>query len=216
MGLRRLYGIPGVIIPNGIQVARFSASQKQPTDKIVFVCVANLTANKNHDMLLKAFAAGLRECSEAQLVIVGDGPLRSTLERQVVVLGIADRVVFLGTRGDVPELLHEADAFVLASAWEGHPLCVMEAMAAGKPVICTRVGGIEELVSDGVDGLLVKAGDTGGFAHAMVRVYVDRVLRSQLAQAASKRARAEFDVSAMARGYAELYQTRVAYSLSEP
>lgn len=94
--------------------------------------------------------------------------LQSQLERMAADLGIADRVQFLGVRDDVPRLMAAADAVVLASRFEGLPNVVMEAMAAAKPVVATRVGGTAELVADGVTGRLVGPGDPEGLAAAMV------------------------------------------------
>jgi glycosyltransferase involved in cell wall biosynthesis len=167
---QRLYGAQaGAMIPNGVDVAAYAhpatprdawrAAHGFRPDDIVYLCVGRLYAQKNHALLLRAFAATARAQPNARLAIVGDGELRRQLEAQAAELGIATRVRFLGIRRDVPDALAASDVFVLASNYEGHPLSVMEAMAAGLPVVATAVGGIPELVKQGESGLLVPAGD---------------------------------------------------------
>ncbi len=102
--------------------------------------------------------------------MAGQGPLLENLKRQSINLGISDRVVFLGLRRDIPSLLDAADGFVLSSAWEGLPNIVMEAMAAAKPVVATCVGGVPELVQEGVNGYIVPPGDSEALATAMVKM----------------------------------------------
>jgi glycosyltransferase involved in cell wall biosynthesis len=109
---------------------------------LLFVCVARLYVQKNHKTLVEAFASGLATVAGAKLLLAGDGHLRNEVEAQVQALGLANRVHFLGRRDDIPELLAACDIFSLASLWEGNPLSVMEAMAAGLPCVVTAVGGV--------------------------------------------------------------------------
>jgi glycosyltransferase involved in cell wall biosynthesis len=120
------------------------------------------------------------------LLVLGDGPERAALEREASSLGISDRVRFLGagTRDDVLTLFRAADAMLVTSAWENLPHTVLEALAVGTPVIATAVGGIPEVVDDGVNGLLVPAHDVAAIARAVDRVVHDDALRRALATAA--------------------------------
>ena len=106
---------------------------------------------------------------------------------------------------DVARILAMADVFVLASRWEGNPLAIMEAMAAGKPIIATTVGGVPELVDDSVHGFLVAPGDIAGFADAMCKLAEQPELRGRMSEAAGVRASAAFDVRAMVPAYERLY-----------
>jgi glycosyltransferase involved in cell wall biosynthesis len=217
--ITRSYGVaPRAIIPNGIPVARFSQPLQSrsewrranaiPEDAMVFTCVARLAAPKNITVLLEAFAALNRR--EDILVLAGDGPHRAQLEDEARSRGLAGSVRFLGTRLDVPELLGASDAFVLPSSWEGHPLSVMEAMAAGRAVVATNVGGVPELVSHDETGLLVASEDVVGLASAMRSIAEHEELRERLGRDAGRFASKELDVSLMATRYDALYRDLVA------
>lgn len=211
--VRAVYDLePAAVIPNGIEVARFApaagvrdrlrAELDLPASACVFVVVGRLNPQKNHTLLLDAFA---RVSDSAHLVVVGDGELRAQLEQAAP----AARVHFLGIRRDVPDLLAAADVFVLASDWEGNPLVVMEALAAGKPVVATAVGCVPELVVDGT-GQLVPKGDSPALTAAMQN-YVDTPAAVHAdGSAARSHALGRFDVSAMARAYLALYRARGA------
>ena len=121
-------------------------------------------------------------------------------------LGIQGKVHFLGLRADICEALAAADVFVLASHSEGNPLSLMEAMAAGLPVVATAVGGVPELIADRTSGLLVRPGDADGFVAAMLRLLQDEETRRMMAVAAARYAKEVFDASRMAQGYMHLYE----------
>jgi glycosyltransferase involved in cell wall biosynthesis len=121
----------------------------------------------------------------------------------------------LGKRSEVKECLAASDVFVLSSNWEGNPLAVMEAMAAGLPVIGTRAGGVPELVESGQQGILVPLGDCFGFASAMRTLLNDPDLRAAMGKAACEHATAAFNVDRMAQGYASLYKTALNPSSRE-
>jgi glycosyltransferase involved in cell wall biosynthesis len=212
---RRLYGIDDiVIIPNGIPLIKYSPSLKHrqswrsrngfSLQGVIFVCVAGMRSVKNHSLLINAFSTAFPDSNEASLLLVGDGPLKASLIRQADE-GKTDRVCFLGERSDIPDILNAADVFVLASSREGNPLCIMEAMAAGKPVIATKVGGIPELVRDGYTGVLFDPGSGGGLVRAMRCLANDREMRKKMGVRARARAQALFAASDMASSYAELY-----------
>ena len=211
-----VYGVPPrAVIPNGIPVAAFSAPRVRrgawraglglPDDAVIFTCVARLSAQKNVGALLQAFA-GVRGGGATRLLLCGDGEERRPLELEARRLGLGERVRFLGSRTDVPEVLGASDVFVLPSLYEGHPLSVMEAMAAGLPVIATAVGGVPEVVRAGETGLLVQPGGVAALAAAMERLAGDAAERGRLGRRGAQVAAARFDVAHMAAAYDRLYQ----------
>jgi glycosyltransferase involved in cell wall biosynthesis len=219
--LQRCYGIADFpLIPNGIPVSDFRQPQigrdawrrKEgfaPTD-VLFACVAGLRPQKNPTLLLESFALGPASDPRAHLLFIGEGELRPDLERRIGALGLQDRVHLVGMRSDIPETLNATDVFVLSSDWEGNPLSVMEAMAAGTPVISTAVGGVPELVEDGESGLLVPPGDAQALAGVMQYMLENPEVRTSMVKASARRAVEHFDVRVMTEAYEELYKASVA------
>ncbi len=215
-GVRRHHGIAACqVIPNGIPVGRFRAAASRADarnmlgladDAVVFSSVGRLSPEKDHILLLEAFARASEGRPEMTLLVVGDGPLRSELKQRVAQLRLHDRVRFLGNRTDIPEILAASNVFVLTSRWEGNPLTVMEAMAAGNAVVCTAVGGVPELVTDGSTGRLVPPSDAAGLANVMTELAGNAEQREALGKAAAREAEQRFDVSRMATSYAALYE----------
>ena len=203
------------LIRNGIHVARYAAAagcrdqwRKEngfSKSDLLFTCVARYSMQKNHKTLISAFAAGPATIANARLLLAGDGSLRDEVKAQAQSLGLSERVHFLGRRDDVPELLGASDVFALASLWEGNPLSVMEAMAAGLPTAVTTVGGVPELVAHGKHGLVVAPGDTDALAASMLRLATDPALRQAMGSAAASRAQLEFDDRNMVEAYESLY-----------
>ncbi|MBI3997411.1 MAG: glycosyltransferase family 4 protein [Armatimonadetes bacterium] len=147
----------------------------------------------------------LRVLPEGALLIVGDGPWRARVEAFVRRHALERRVVVAGLRTDVRRLLAASDIFVLPSRWEGLPFAVIEAMMAGLPVVAARVGGLPELIEDGVTGLLVPPGDPPALAAALRRLIVDPALRRQMGSAGREKALREFTLERMLRETAALY-----------
>jgi glycosyltransferase involved in cell wall biosynthesis len=141
-----------------------------------------------------------------RLVLVGDGSERLPLEALARELDVADAVQFLGTRSDVPRLLAAADVFLLTSVSEGIPLTLIEAMAAGVPVVATDVGGVGEMVDDGVTGCLAIAGDDATLARHVRRLTDDREFRAGVVERARCRARERFSLDRMLADYARTYE----------
>ena len=168
------------VIPNGLVLDKFTVKNSSRTEfrqqlgiterDFLWLAVGRLEEQKDYSNLLQAFKIIIQDGHEAQLRVAGQGPLLENLQRQSINLGISGRVVFLGLRRDIPSLLDAADGFVLSSAWEGLPNVVMEAMAAAKPVVATSVGGVPELVQEGVNGYIVPPGDSEALAVAMVKM----------------------------------------------
>lgn len=204
--IARHYGAPRArihVIPNAIDVERFHpALERNGSGPIV--TAGRLVTQKNHALFLRAAAQLAREMPEIRFVIVGDGPLRSTLEGEAAAAGIADRVRFAGERGDVEAILRTASLFWLTSRWEGMPNVVLEAMASGVPVVATDVGGTREIIRSGRDGFVVPAEGSAAFVSHSRTLLCDVRLRERMAAAARERAE-EFSVRRMVEALVHLY-----------
>ncbi len=203
-----------IVIYNGLQIERCAPAASAALGREldleaagpVVAVVANLIHYKAHDVLLDAWLEIRRDFPSATLLVAGDGPLRRTLEARARELAIAESVRFLGLRRDVPALLALADVVVQPSLEEGFCNAILEAMAAGKPVVATRVGGNPEAVVEGETGLLVPPGDAPALAGGLRVVLADAALRARLGDAARRRARERFDVEVMVRAYEQAYE----------
>jgi L-malate glycosyltransferase len=209
-------------IRNGIDVGCVAPSRARDAvrekigvarDAFVVGTVGRLMPVKAFDRLIAALAQLRRDRAglNAQLVIVGDGPLRSELEACAARLGVSRETTFLGARADVYDLMAAFDVFALTSLHEGIPMVILEAMAVGVPIVASRVGGIPEILENGRDALLVEAAAPGALADAIGRLAADPSLRAALARSARHQAEARFSITATAAGVVELYR-----SLFEP
>ncbi len=217
--VKRVYGVEcKAIVPNCIPVenyrgsladrARWREKERFDRDAILFTCVGRLEPQKNPMLLVQAFAA--LNNPRIHLIMLGEGSLREQLAAYIREHGLERRVHLLGKRNEVPECLAASDVFVLSSNWEGNPLAVMEAMAAGLPVVGTAVGGVPELVESGEQGILVPPGDCAAFTDAIQTLLNDPEKRTAMANAARARATAAFNVERMAQGYESIYRTGLA------
>jgi len=196
-----------VVVENGIPLERIRAAAPVERREVagtaepvpLIISVGRLEAPKDHKTLLRALAL----LDGVHLALVGDGHLRTELESLARMLGIGRRVHFLGWREDVPHLLKAADVYVQPSRFEGFSLAVVEAMAAGLPVVASDVPGMAEAVGDA--GLLFSPGDAGDLAQKLRMVLDDRALRERLAKMACQRV-AAFDIQKTVQGYLELYR----------
>lgn len=168
--------------------------------------VARLAPVKNHALLLQAWKLLVHEVPDAVLLVVGDGSADARTRALATDLGLGDAVRFLGQRRDIPEVLQALDVFVLSSLSEGLSLTLLEAEAAGLPIVATRVGGNPEVVRDGETGILVPSGEPAPMAAALARLLRDPVLRASMGQAGQACYRANFTLQSMVEGYARLYQ----------
>jgi glycosyltransferase involved in cell wall biosynthesis len=172
--------------------ARFLFELGVPTDSFVVGCVASLRPVKNHELLLHAIANLRARWPALHLVLVGEGDARPSLEARARQLGLAGVVHFAGLRPNEPNLHHLFDLSVLSSRSEALPNSLVEAMAAGRPVVATRVGGVADVVRDGETGLLVAPGDVDAFGRAIESLLRDPELRSKYGRAARERAKTTF------------------------
>jgi len=214
--IQRLYGYPDPpLIPNGIPTDEYAPNPDtraqwrqahgiEPRATVV-THIGRFAFQKNHALLVEAFAQ-VRSNAPLYLLLVGGGELENAVREQVAALGLESRVRFLGIRADVADILRASDAFVLSSRWEGNPMSVMEAMAAGLPVVSTAVGGVPELVREGETGLLVPSEDTGALAQAIQALVDNPARRQAMGAAARQHAIAHFDIRHTVRGYEQLYE----------
>ena len=189
------------IVHCGVDAAMYEAKRhKGPARRLLFV--GRLVAAKGVCFLLETIA----RIDDAILDIAGDGPERKFLEAKAASLGISRRVHFLGYRSQaqVRELLRQADVFVMASFAEGLPVVLMEAMAAGVPVVATRIAGIPELVDDGRNGFLVPPGDPAKAATAVCQLLEDAGLRNRFAIAGRHKVEREFNLDMEASWLAKI------------
>jgi len=210
---------PAAIVRNGIPIPAYTVQRNVSrdlwrrendvgADTFVFLAASRLAPQKDLVTLIKAFS-GLPREPASLLLLAGEGPQRAALEKLTAALQEEDRVRLLGVRVDMPNLYAAADTFVMSSLWEGLPLAVMEAMAAGLPVIATSVGGVDELVQQHISGILVSPGDHVALRAAMREVQLGGRRRRELGEAAARRAREMFDVASMVKSYLATYRTRL-------
>lgn len=214
-------------IYNGVDHQRFSPGSVKPLallpqqwreagDILVVGTVGRLTPVKDQQLLLRA-AALLREAQPGhrlRVLLVGDGPLRESLQALAGELGIRDVLWMAGDRDDVPELLQLMDIFVLPSLGEGISNTVLEAMASGLPVVATAVGGNLELVEEGVSGRLVPSGDAAALRDALAALLVDDDLRARCGERAREFVSSRFDWDRTVHEYKGIYDSLLAAGVS--
>jgi glycosyltransferase involved in cell wall biosynthesis len=195
-------GIPALPPPSGRDVR---AELGIGADDLVVTTVGFLRQPKAMDVLIEAAAQLAPRFPRLKVLIVGEGADRPIYEALIEKLRVGDTVKLLGLRSDVPDLLAETDVSVLSTNSEGSPLSVMEYMDAGLPVVGTRVGGIPDLIDDGVQGLLVEPGDPDGLAQAIGRLLDDPDEARRMGERGRERRRREFDIDVMVRNLENLY-----------
>ncbi len=194
------------VVELGIDLDRFASGRPSlPKDGPLVGTIARLAPQKGHRTLLEAARLVLDRRPGVRFAIVGDGQLRAELEERSRELGISHHVLFTGARDDVPDVLASLDCFALPSLYEGLCLAVIEAQAAGVPVVASPVGGIRETVVDGETGLLVAPGDPVSLAAKIEWVLGRPAAAHALAEEASRRVRARFSEHRMVERTLELY-----------
>lgn len=199
------------VLHNGVDQSRFGGVDREAARRLLDLdtvtlavgSVGRLVPVKNYALLLRAFAALRRD--DAVLLLAGEGPERAALEQLAQGLGVASRTRLLGHREDVPTVLAALDVFALSSRSEGMSNTLLEAMAAGLPIVATRVGGNPEIVRDGVDGLLADDDDTQGFAGALRALADQPGRRAAMGGSGRDRVATEFSIEAMVDRYARYY-----------
>ncbi len=200
-------------IRNGVDLMRFGRTGRAAArvtlglgdDDVVIGTVGRLVPVKDHVSLVEAVAHLRPEGIEPTLVIAGDGPLRQEIVQRAAAWGVGRQVRLLGHRPDVETVLAALDVFVLSSISEGLPNTVLEAMATGLPVVATRVGGTDEVVEDGVTGVLVPPRSPEALGGAIARIIRDGALRGAMGAAARRRVETEFALADTVRRYEALY-----------
>lgn len=200
------------MIHNGVDVEPLLHLDPPPPDRSqpVIGTYARLFEQKRLDLLLDAFAELHRRDLPFRGLIIGAGPTSEPLRRQAGALGLGDVVEFDSTPHDPAAALRRIDIFALTSSHEACPLTVMEAMAAARPVVATRVGGVPEIVADGRSGLVVPFGDPARFADALQHLVEDEPLRRSLSVAGREKARRRFGIKVMAARMEPLYKEAAA------
>jgi glycosyltransferase involved in cell wall biosynthesis len=198
------------VVPNGVDGKRFSTPPEPVPGRVLFV--GRLATQKRPDIAVRAFARVRELYPEAELQIVGDGPARGDVEALVDFLGLRPAVRFSGTRDDVPALLSRAACVILSSDYEGCPFTVIEAMAAGAPVVATRVGGVPELVEHGVTGLLVEPRSPEALAVGVSELLANPELANRMGAAGRVAVRKHFSVERMVEGVATVYEQVAAHA----
>ncbi len=191
-----------VVIPNAVDVAAAPPS-RHDGDPPVVVAVGRLAYPKDPLTLIRAL--DLARAQPWRAVLVGDGPDRPVVEAEIEARGLTGAVTLAGGRDVVPVLLAGADVFALSSRSEGAPMSILEAMAAGLPVVASDVGGVREQVADGETGLLVPPADPHALAAALERLLADPRLRLGLGEAGRARAREHFDIGAARDAHVAVY-----------
>jgi glycosyltransferase involved in cell wall biosynthesis len=206
---------PIELIYNGVDLERYDHQEPcctlrdeygmEPGSQIVGV-VARLEPEKGHPTLLEAWPAVLRAVPDAYLLVIGEGSQRDALEATARDLRIAHRVVFTGRRDDVPAVTAALDVAVLPSYREAQGLSILEAMALSRPVVASNVGGIPEMIADGVTGLLVEPHDADGLARAITRLLTDHPLADTLARQAHDMVHDRFSIEYMVEAVQRIYE----------
>jgi glycosyltransferase involved in cell wall biosynthesis len=215
------YGLPAeriLFIPNGVEMLRGRMPDRDEARKAldlppaapVMLGLFRLSPEKDLDLFCGVVEDALSGTPDGTCLIAGDGPMRQWLEKRVAGSPRTDVFRILGARDDVPALFAASDLLLLTSRTEGMPNSVLEAMSAGLPVVATNVGGLPDLVEDGVTGYLRESGDGNGLAAACAGIIKDRTLAARMGERAAGRAEAEFSVGMMVGRYEAMYEELLA------
>jgi len=204
-----------VLIPLGFDLAPFLNSETQagrlrkeldiPLETYLIGIIGRLTPVKNHRLFFRAAREVLKREPEVKFLVIGDGELREELNAFVKKLGIEEKVIFLGWRRDMDLIYADLDVVVLTSINEGTPVTLIEAMASAKPVVATRVGGVPDVVKDGVNGILVPPEDAAGLAQGMLKLLKDKGLREDFGRAGREFVRERFSQDRLIMDMENLY-----------
>jgi len=214
-----------IVINNGVDIKMLQATDHRlqvkkslelKDDDRVIGTIGRLTLEKGHIYLLEAFVKVISELPNVKLLIVGDGPLRESLESRVRSLELKDKVIFTGFRNDISEILSILDVFVLPSLNEGMPIALLEAMATQKPIIATKVGAIPKLIEHNKTGLLIEPKDADAIYKSIDLLLKDNEKAKLLSLNAFERVKNEFSSSVMAQRYLAVYKETLNESKQFP
>lgn len=192
------------IIPNGLDLSTFSSAGSRVSRRHVLT-VANLRPEKGYDVLVDAAALVLQRFPDARFHCVGGGPERSRIETRMAARGVAHAFSLLGPQDDVAARLSAADIFVLPSRTESMPNALLEAMAAGLPVVASAVGGIPEVIDEGRTGLLYRDNDPRSLADCLSQLMNDAAFADALGDRARHEAHSRYSIDTMVSAFASLY-----------
>jgi glycosyltransferase involved in cell wall biosynthesis len=204
--VKTVYGVDSEVIYNGVEIDEFSNNLKRENKFVNILNIASFKREKNIPLLIDAFSEAIAQEKKIKLILVGDGAQKNLLEQQIEKKGIRESVTLLGWRSDIPEIFANCDIFALSSDSEGLGMVLIEAMAAGRPIIATRVGGVPEIVEDGATGILVAPGDSHAFAEAILKLSRDEKLREEMGRKGREKAEREFNMKIVALKYERLYE----------
>jgi len=203
-------------VPNAVDMSLFKKTSPrraglmsefgwEVSDPLI-VSVGRLVEAKNYPLLVRAIALVVKKVPQARCLIVGEGPFRGEIEREIEKLSLSENIAVPGARRDIAEILKSADIFTLSSIREGLPVSLLEAMASGCAIVATDAGGIPDAIVDGVNGLLVKTSDENALADGLLRLLSDRELCRRLGEKAMEDVEKRFSARAIAETVGETYR----------
>jgi glycosyltransferase involved in cell wall biosynthesis len=215
------------VVPNGVDLERYSTlppgaratsrASLRVDDQFVWLAVGRFAVPKDYPTMLRAFREVVAQQPRAMLLVVGEGPLQRETEALVRELRLGENVRFLGVRHDIPELMAAADGYLMSSAWEGMPMVLLEAAAAGLPIVATRVGGNHELVREGESGFLAPARDPSALAAAALRLMtLSQEERQAMGRRGREHVRANYSLDRVAEQWERLYREVAARKAPAP
>jgi len=201
-------------IYNGIDLDYFNAALEFPRkrnellregEEILIGAIGRLVAEKGLEYLLECMPEVLKRFTQLKLLVVGDGPLKTHLEKRVLSLGLKDNIIFTGFRSDIREVLSCLDILILPSLLEGFPMIILEAMAMAKPIVASDIPGIREQIIDGKNGILVPVKDSNALAIAIINILAERKVAENIGLAARKTVDEKFSIERMVAETESLY-----------
>lgn len=202
------------VLHSGIDVSRFKDRQRGkvrrelclPSQVTVIGVVARLSVEKGIGFLLEAMPHVLKRFPKMHLLIAGDGPIKDKLKNLSVHMGLDQNVIFLGYRNDIPEFMTDLDLLVMPSLTEGFPLSLLEGMAAGLPIVATRIGGVPEIITDGREGVLVSPSDPLALSRSIIHILEDEPLRKKMVKKAREKVSIQFSLEKMITEMSKIYR----------
>lgn len=190
------------LVYNPVDISRFTCDRDKNEFKSLFITAGRLEAEKNQELLIRAFKKVVEKVEGAKLIILGEGSFRKKLEGIIDKENLSENINLMGNVNNIETYFSIADIFVLSSNYEGLPLVLLEAMAAGLPIISTNVGGVKDIITD--NGILVEANNEEMLAKAMIDICQNEEIRISLSRNAIKNVK-QYDINIIARQYEQLY-----------